>query len=301
MFFGDYHVHTGFSGDSDETPERVLQMAWQEGLQEVAFTDHIDLEYPDDSVNFDLQIPHYMERMTSLRQKWRDQVQVRLGLEVGMQAHLAERLRGVINFSGLDFVIGSIHCVPGQDFWSGTFFRDKTKDEAHRIYFETVYENLRIHDGISVLGHLDFIRRYGAVKYGPDHREIDFDLHWDVIEKILRLAIHRGVGLELNTSGYRYGLDQFHPHSCILRRYRELGGDIVTLGSDAHRSEDVGRDFAEARVLLDRLGFQYICGFSERNPVFHPIRNWCPDRVRMSASFKSSLLRDGIQDSVHDR
>lgn len=283
MLFGDYHVHTRFSGDSDETPERALQVAWDEGLQEVAFTDHVDLDYPDESVNFQVHIPHYVEKLTRVREKWREQISVRIGLEVGLQVHLRDRLRSVLQYPGLDFIIGSVHCAPGQDFWTGAFFQERTRDEAHRLYFETVYENLKTFDGISVLGHLDFIRRYGGVKYGRRHREIDFDLHWDVIEAILKLAVHKGVGLELNTSGYRYALDQFHPHSCILRRYRELGGDIITLGSDAHRAEDVGRDFAEAGDLLDRLGFRYICGFVERNPVFHPIRSWNAreERVRI--------------------
>lgn len=282
MFIGDYHVHTRFSGDSEETPERVLQVAWEEGLQEVAFTDHVDPDYPDESVHSQIHIPHYMEKLSRVRESWRERIRVLIGIEVGLQVHLQKRLHNVIRYPGLDFVIGSVHCVPGQDFWTGAFFRDRTKEEAHRLYFETVYENLKLFDGISVLGHLDFIRRYGAVEYGQRHRDIDFDAHWDVIEEILKLAVHKGIGLELNTSGYRYDLDQFHPHPCILRRYRELGGDIVTLGSDAHRAEDVGRDFAEARALLDRLGFRYICGFSERNPVFHPIRSWHRNYERMS-------------------
>ncbi len=282
MLFGDYHVHTRFSGDSDESPERVLHKALEESLDEVAFTDHVDPDYPNDAVSFKINLPSYTERLSRLRERWAQWIRIRIGLEVGLQVHVKERIQRLIDYPGLDFVIGSTHCADRQDFWDGSFFRGRARDEAHRIYFETIYDNLRLFDGISVLGHLDFIRRYGAVCYDRAHRFIDYDRQWDVIEAILSLAVQKGVGLEVNTSGYRYGLDQFHPHACILRRYREMGGDIVTIGSDAHRAEDVGRDFREARDLLDCLGFRYVCGFVDKKPVFHPLRSWYTHREMLN-------------------
>lgn len=271
MFSADYHVHSSFSGDSNECLHRIFKKAHDLGLQEIAITDHVDPEYPSKRALFDLNLPTYVKTMEEFRKLWEGELHIVTGLELGLQQHLQKELQTIISDPSLDFIIGSVHCADRKDFVDETFFDHKEKDEAHRRYFETVYENLEIFHGLSVLGHLDYIRRYGRGNYGSSHSELDYSLHMDIIDEILRLAISKGIGLEINTSGLRYGLGQAHPASIILSRYHELGGEIITIGSDAHKTEDIGSHFGKCRDLLEDIGFKYICSFRKREPLFHPL------------------------------
>ncbi len=272
MFKADYHIHSCFSGDSNESTGNIIEKAISLKLDEIALTDHLDPDFPSEKVNFDLDLPAYSEALSRLQNISHEGLIVKRGIEIGMQPHLAEKLGHIIDEEKFDFIIGSIHCVNRTDLSEGSFFDRYSKDDAHRIYFETVYHNLELMNGISVLGHLDFIKRYGKSQYGHTHTEINYELHMDVIEEILRLAIDKGTGLEVNTSGFRYGLGHPHPNEIILKRYRELGGEIITIGSDAHLSEQIGNDIAAATEILVKTGFRYICSFSEKKPFFHTIR-----------------------------
>jgi histidinol-phosphatase (PHP family) len=273
MFLADYHLHSSFSGDSDECIHRIFQKAHDLGLQEIAITDHVDPEYPSDDVIFNLDLSTYIQTIDEFRKIWKGKLDIVTGLELGLQQHLEETLQCFLSDPSLDFIIGSIHCADRGDFVDETFFEGKDKIQAHRRYFETIYENLKIYDGFSVLGHLDYIKRYGRKHYGKVHSELDYSLHMDVIDEILKLAVSKGIGLEANTSGFRYGLGHPHPDSVILSRYLELGGEIITIGSDAHRTEDIGSDFRRCRDLLENLGFRYICGFRKKEPLFYPLAN----------------------------
>lgn len=272
MFKADYHVHSNFSGDSGELMENILTRAKELSLDEIAITDHLDPDYPNVEINFDLDLPAYIARLEEItRDQNGERPLIKKGIEIGMQKHLAVELAPVTRSGIFDFVIGSIHCADGGDFAEGGFFEGHSKDEAHRIYFETFYENLKVFDGISVLGHLDFIKRYGNKNYGKSFCELDYEIHMDIIEEILRLAIDNGTGLEVNTSGFRYGLGHAHPHKRILALYRELGGEIITTGSDAHSANQLGEYFREALELLSDLGFRYVCAFENKVPIFHRI------------------------------
>ncbi len=271
MFKADYHVHSSFSGDSGESLNVIFQHAFDLGLQEIALTDHLDPDFPSERVIFDIDLPSYFQILETYRKEWEGKLSILTGLELGLQQHLAQDLDHVLSDPHLDFIIASIHCADRGDFFDETYFDGKQKDEAHRIYFQSLYENLKIFDGFSVIGHMDFIKRYGKNHYGKDHCELDYNLHMDLIDEILKLAVEKGTGLEVNSSGYRYGLGHAHPDSIILSRYRELGGEIITLGSDAHKAEDIGKDLDRAGELLENLGFRYICGFRKKEPLFYPL------------------------------
>ena len=271
MFKADYHVHSSFSDDCGESIEKIYLKALELGLTEIAITDHMDPDFPRRDDLFDLDFPFYIRKMKEYRDKWSDLLDLKIGLELGMQPHLFQRLEQVFQDPDLDFIIGSLHCSDHTEFFDGSFFRGRSRDEAHRSYFTAIHENLCVFRNISVLGHLDFIRRYGKEQYGDSHRDIDYRLHMDVIDEILRLAIDEGIGIEVNTSGYRKGLGQPHPDERILKRYHYLGGEIITLGSDAHKADDMAGEFTKATALLEKVGFRYICGFHRREPVFYPL------------------------------
>ena len=115
-----------------------------------------------------------------------------------------------------------------------------------------------------MLGHLDYVTRYGR----NQAEEYSYAGFADIIDQILRYLIERGKGIELNTAGLKYGLPYAHPHIDILRRYRELGGEILTIGSDAHKPEHVAYDFYKVREILEMSGFRYYTEFVGRKPVF---------------------------------
>ena len=115
-----------------------------------------------------------------------------------------------------------------------------------------------------VLGHIDYVIRYGKEK----ERAYSYHKYADVIDEILKTLIHNGKGLELNTAGWKYGLSFAHPHPDILKRYRELGGEILTVGSDGHKPEHIAYDFHRINDLLKECGFKYYTEFRQRKPYF---------------------------------
>ena len=147
------------------------------------------------------------------------------------------------------------------------FFEKYAKDEAHRIYFEEVLNTIDLFPKINVCGHLDFINRYGRSVY-DDYKKINFEMHKELIDKILIKLIEKNIGIEINTSALRYGLRDFHPCRKILKRYKELGGKIITMGSDAHRALDIMRDFDKAREVLKEIGFEKFCVFEQRKAEY---------------------------------
>ena len=267
----DYHVHSEFSSDCDVPLTSIFERAAELGLDGLAITDHFDPGFPRHDGTFDLNLPRYLGALAKYRNEGWKGLEIRTGIELGLQPAMAKEVRSVMAVDELDFVIGSQHCVGGCELFDDSFFEGKSKEQAHREYFEELYRNLEMFDGISVIGHMDFFRRYGSSVYGRKHKDVDYDIHMDIIDEILKLAVGRGVGLELNTSADRLGLGCFHPDPVILGRYLAFGGEIVTLGSDCHDPDEIAWCFDEALALLKSLGFRYICGFTRCKPEFYPL------------------------------
>ncbi len=272
MYLADYHVHSEFSSDSREKLENIFGMALKKGLKEIAITDHLDLDYPEGELTFMLDFERYVETLKEYREIYRKWLDIKIGVELGLQPHLKDNveIKRILQSSDLDFIIGSTHVVEGMELDQDGFYRRITKDEAHERYFKTIYENVRAFEGWSVCGHLDFIKRYGG-KYHRDHKLMDYLKHMDIIDAILKTIIDKGSGLEVNTSGYRYGLGEQSPCGLILKRYRELGGEIVTIGSDAHSAGHIAKDFDRAIRALKQQGFNYYSVFNRKKVEFKKI------------------------------
>lgn len=268
MYKGDSHVHSYFSADSNERLENIFERAIELGLDEITITDHMDYGDTEEEDCFVFNIEDYLKTLNAYKQKYKGRLNIKIGMELGIQPHLYERYEPILKSDCYDFLIGSSHSVDHLDVgYSDIHLKYKTKDAVHRRYFETILENLEIYDDISVYGHLDFIRRYGGSVH-PDHKIVDLELHKDLIDKILKKLIEKKIGMEINTSGLRYNVGDFHPCREILARYRELGGEIITIGSDAHKFSDIAKDFDEAKELLKSLGFKYFCTFTNRKAEF---------------------------------
>lgn len=263
MYKADSHVHSNFSGDSMENLENIIKRAIELGMNEITITDHLDLDFPGEVNIFTLDIKKYIETLKEIKKEYKDKINIKIGIELGLQPHLREAYEEIFSCKDIDFIIGSSHCVKGYDIADKSFFEKYTKDTAHKIYFEEVLENLDIFPEINIYGHLDFINRYGRCVY-EDYKKINFDMHKDIIDKILRKLIEKGIGIEINTSALRYGLRDFHPCRKILKRYKDLGGEIITIGSDSHKAEDIMKDFDKVKEVLKELGFENFNTFEKR-------------------------------------
>lgn len=157
-----------------------------------------------------------------------------------------------------------MHAFEGAELDKGDLFRENSQQEGYRIYFENLKKTVENFDNCDVYGHLDFVVRYGNFK----NKVLRYEDYKDIIDEILTIIISKGKGIELNTSGLRYKLNSMHPSREILKRYYELGGRIITVGSDAHVAKDLCADFDEAIKELKEIGFKEITTFKNRKPSF---------------------------------
>lgn len=265
----DFHMHSSHSGDSSTPMEQMIQQAIQTGMTQMCFTEHQDFDYPSsDEIPADyflLNTDAYLYDLIRLRQKYEDKIRIFFGVELGLQPHLAEKHERYVDSFDFDFVIGSSHVCHDQDPYYPSFYAERSEEEAYREYFEYILENIRSFHNFDVYGHLDYV-----VRYGPSQdKYYTYDRYRDIFDAILELLLELGKGLELNTGGLKYGLSQPNPCLAILKRYRRMGGDIITIGSDAHRPEQIGYAFARAAEVLKECGFSHYTTFQNRRPKYH--------------------------------
>lgn len=274
MIQADMHMHTWFSTDSEACPCDMADEAVRKGLKTICFTDHFDkddLEWGEEDI-FDVDA--YFVEMQKLQEEYAGKLNIRIGIELGLRTYLKDYYEELTKKYPFDFVIGSVHNVPYKKDAEGNIlytdpaaeklFTDRTDKEAYRLMMETTLENVRTSDCFQTLGHLDYVVRYGKSR----EKEYSYTDYADIIDEILKLLIEKEKGLEVNSAGLKYGLPFAHPHPDVLKRYRELGGEIITIGADAHKPEHIAYDFAKAEEILKSCGFKYYTEFFEQKPVF---------------------------------
>lgn len=260
----DTHMHTHFSGDCDAAPADMAQAAMNAGLKGICFTDHLDIDYPGFPHRFLIDFPAYFQELSALQADFSGRLPVRIGLELGLQPHLAQELPVLASSHPFDFIIGSSHITHQQDPYNPEFYHGRTEDEAYREYFESILENLAVFDCFDVYGHIDYV-----VRYGPNRNTYyTYEKFSDVLDEILRTLIVKGKGIEINTGGFKYGLGHPNPTESILKRYHALGGEIITIGADAHLPEHVAYYFHLIPEILKNAGFSYYTVFKNRKPEF---------------------------------
>ncbi len=275
--FVDYHVHTEFSDDSVYPMEEVVKDAIRMDMDEICFTDHVDygikvdwdsgkeIKYRDGEPMANVDYPAYAERIGMLREKYRNQITLKMGLEFGMQTHTIPRFEALYDRYPFDFIILSVHQVEDKEFWNQDFQRGRTQKEYNERYYEELLHLVKRYQHYSVLGHMDLIVRYDEMGAYP------FPYVKPYVEEILKEVIRNGKGIEVNTSSHQYGLKDMTPSREILKLYRELGGRIITLGSDSHKHEHLGAYMKETTEALKSLGFQSFCTYDKMRPVFHEL------------------------------
>ena len=259
----DNHLHSNVSFDSVSHPMEMVLAAKNAGLREICFTDHYDY-------NSDPKKRHNLFSLDAYRAAYDGlsvpDLRIRRGVELGLTRWNGPQIKDFISRYPFDFAIGSVHFVDGFDPYEPEYWYGRTVQEAFRVYLEEVYQCVQIHEDFDVLGHLTYVCKS---VHNPTHEPVRMKDFGDITEEIMKILVAKGKGMEINTSGMdRAGV--FLPTADFLRRFKELGGEIVTVGSDAHDPGRVGQYAPQALEILEEI-FGYVCTFEKRKPVFHKL------------------------------
>ena len=260
----DFHIHSTVSYDGHGTPEQMARAAVAAGLKEICFADHVDDDPMTGIVPEHRFTPEtYAAAYDGLEVPG---LVIRRGMEFGMLPNNRAGFEECLKWRDFDFVLGSVHYAHGLDVYFQPYWADKTQFEGERRYLEDVLECVQVHDGFDVLGHLTYISK---ARSNPTHRPVPLEDHREVVAEILKVLIAKGKGIEVNTSGvFRSG--DLLPTEEYLRLYKDLGGRIITMGSDAHTPDRVGQ-YADSVLALLKEIFGYVCTFEGRKPTFHKL------------------------------
>ena len=259
----DYHIHSRVSYDSKEIPENIVKAAIDRGLKEICFTDHLDygVSPAGESLTFETEIynQNYDHLVCS-------DLKIRRGFEFGMLPDNQDTFQQDLARRHFDFVIGSVHFVEEQDVYFEPYWQGRSQHEAEQLYFEEVLKCVKTHDAFDVLGHLTYISK---VRVNPQLRPIAYSEHHELFDEIFRTLVLKGKGIEVNTSG-KDRCGDFLPGLEFLKRFKELGGEIVTVGSDAHAANRVGQYCNEVCQMIGEI-FGFVATFENRRPIFHKL------------------------------
>lgn len=266
----DCHLHTAFSGDSN-TPARVqIERAVSMGMKEITITDHHDRDSSFCEDNFELDLPSYLSALNTLKEEYRDKIRINIGIELGLQLHICRYLEKFHKDFGseFDFIIGSSHFIRSHDPFYLSFWEACGSRQGLEEFFTLSFKRARaFHPFFDSWGHLDY-----AARYAPDSASVySYFAFKEQIDSILRVLAENGKALECNTGGFRSRLSHQNPDTEILKQYRRMGGEHITIGSDAHAPEHLGYGFTRAKELLKQCGFHYYTIYHNRKAEMIPL------------------------------
>ena len=257
MYYIDYHTHTKLSSDGEVPLTEMAEAAVKAGLSELCVTDHYDLVDLD---GYDW-VPALAQRREAA-ERYRGRLTVRLGVEFGSANRYPDRAKATLAQPELDFVIGSVHNLTPEAGAKDFYFVDYTAPEVCYAclddYFAQMLRLAPIPD-YDAMGHIIYPLRYMCMR---DGQTVSLDRYWEQIREILRTVAQTGHAIELNTYNGRTLADWLP----VLKIYKEVGGELITVGSDAHRTENVGKGVPEAYELLTQAGFRYVTLYEKRQP-----------------------------------
>lgn len=270
----DYHMHSRNSFDGSETIVQMAKSARDKGLREICFTDHQEIDYPKENIIDDIYFglldkEKYYDELLSVREEV-PEIKIKFGLETGLISGSLNKIEEDAKSMPFDFIIASQHVAAGLDPYYGKYFREFGLREGREIYLKELCENIVNFNEFDVVGHIGYLEKYLEKNGYRNEKTFVYSDFVDIIDEILKSVILRGRGIEVNTSNYKiHGTP--NPHPSIIKRYKELGGEIITTGSDAHSSSGIAASFKETYELLKDLGFKYVCTFENRKPIFNKI------------------------------
>jgi histidinol-phosphatase (PHP family) len=264
MALVDYHTHSGFSCDAQATMTEMCRAALELGLEEIGFTEHYDL-HPLDPCKGYLRVEAWWEQLESCRSSFAGSLTVRAGIEISEPHQHQEQVRALLDSHHWDYALGSLHWVGEALIFDPAYFA-RPEEETYGAYFAQLLDMVE-GGAFDVLAHMDIVKRRGIEAFGP-FRPVAYE---GPIREVLRAVARREMALELNTITLRRPTRELCPSERILAWFREEGGRRVTIGSDAHRPEEIAAGFEEAVRALRRAGFEEITRFESRRPFQSPL------------------------------
>lgn len=267
----DTHLHTSFSTDSDTPLVNQITKAGELGLEGICVTDHMDYdfppeEYPDspEPEPFTFSLDDYAEAIEQCCKT--SSIWVGTGVECGLQntKSVIQKNSLLSSDTRLDYMIGSLHLLDKKDPYAASFWTGKDTKECVRSYFESLYENIQAFSSFDSLGHMDYIVRYAPADFVYVPKD-----YMDITEAILSFLIRKDIALEINTSGLHSSKKMQNPHVDILQQYIALGGELITIGSDAHTPDNIATHFDEVSEIMKKIGLSQYCVYKQRKPIFY--------------------------------
>ncbi|SMP39782.1 histidinol-phosphatase HisJ family protein [Anoxynatronum buryatiense] len=262
----DFHVHTHHSFDASHPMDLLVERAIQLGIQQLCFTDHTDYDYDGAGSHFSFSYQAFFDEITRTKQQYSQQIEVLAGVEFGLQPHVLQNYAADAEKWPFDYIIGSLHSAKKTDIYTGPYFQERDQRHAYLDYYDDMLQIIGQGAPFDAIGHFDMIKRYGS--FESPLPLTDFS---DIAATIFRQLAAQGKGIEVNTSGFRYGLNDAHPSRDLLALYKECGGEVIVTGSDTHQLDELAYKFPTILHYLDDLGFKYVTTFKQRKPTFHSI------------------------------
>lgn len=271
-YLADYHMHSRFSFDGPKdgtgTMDALCEAAIRNGLSEIAVTDHMDINVYVKAGGAHLDCDAVFEEMESVKEKYLGRLRILSGIELGQAAEYPAEARAILERHPYDYVIGSLHFLPGKPDFCDFDYSKYTDDELRAFFASVLLETTRMCmiPGIHTIAHFIYMYRY-LRRAG---RSFDFREFYPQIREMYRVMIERGIALEINTSTLRDSrIGVTMPTRELLALYRECGGELIVCGSDSHGSSFVGAGICEAHTMLKELGFRYLTVIREGKPAFY--------------------------------
>ena len=272
MILADQHTHSHFSTDSESAPQSMIQGAIEKGLTHLCLTDHMDLDYPGTTKEkplFEFHPDDYFAALTPLKESCRNKLSLGIGIELGLRPgrdDLNKQMQQLLSGYSFDFVLGSVHLLDNDDPYYEEYWQGRTAKDILSKYFTDMLAAIKEYDNFDSLGHLDYLIRYIPACCGK--KDYAFKEYQEVMDEIFRLLIHKNKALEINTAGLIKGLSCFHPKKETLMRYLELGGKLITIGSDGHSPDKIATEFSRTEELLKECGVSGYYVYKNRQPEF---------------------------------
>jgi histidinol-phosphatase (PHP family) len=256
----DYHLHSSFSPDSQQSITSICELAIERGIGEIAITDHSDFISFDPGADY-YEPDAFFDELEKAREQFDGQLTIRAGVEIGEPHRFPQRTDELLDAYPFDFVIGSLHWVGSDLILSSGYFEGRDVEDAYRSYYDEMLEMVKV-GRFDIVGHIDVGKRYGYDVHGF----YDVSPHEEELREIFRVLVDRGKGIEINQGSLRRKVKEAAPNLVGLQWYREEGGEVLTLGSDGHKPADIGYCLTSAIEMAKVAGFNHVIGFEGRNP-----------------------------------
>ena len=260
----DYHMHTRFSEDGDDTPETMCRRAIELGIPEIGFSEHWDVGPYETNPRFFKPEPWYAE-LERLRGLFAGQLLIRAGVEIAEPHLYPPETAEVLGLASFDYVLGSVHFVGKNSMFNGEYFQTHTADQVYSGYFDEMDRMVRTAE-IDIVAHFDIPARAGKSIFGYEPARYE-----ETIRSALKTCIERGLALDVNVSGLRKPSQIIMPDPLILKWYAEMGGRRLSLGSDAHRLREVSLHLEKAIETIQAVGINHVTRFERRRARLIPL------------------------------